>query len=1197
MNESTHMTSTRTSPMRRRFGRNLATAAIAAGSLVPLLSSARGAGALNANGAVDLGVALSTPTTLVVDSTNVTFTVSVTNYDLTDDASGVTVAVALPAGYVAVSDTGAGAYAAGVWAVPGTVAANGGTSSLDIVATVAPNSDGQTGTATASISAATPATSADPVPGNNTASLALTSRIDDLCALASTTSLPGQASLPIWTYVAGDCTTVPVAPLAPVGPTIVANEGDAVTIRLHNSLAEASSLFLQGQTMVPDTVGAPAGTLAAPGLATYTFTASAPGTFLYEAGQLPNGARQTAMGLHGALVVRSATAGRAYATPESAFDDEAVIVVSDIDPAMNLAPSTFDLRNFVSKYTLLNGNVYPSTTSVPAAAGHRLLLRYLNAGAMPHTIGTLGVRQLLVGNDGAALQFPFAVVSDTYGPGTTRDAVVTIPAGTAVGTKYPLYETNLALHNGAQVGSFGGAVTTIEVTASAAALPTVSALAASPTGFDATFSAGGSAALTTAEYFFDTAPGAPGTGTQIVGVAGATSTLTVTFPTVVTAPGTHVVHVRAQDDSAVGGAWGPLSTTTFTIAPSDVAAPAVSSVVLTPNPATTATPSIALGAVASDALTGGSAIVAAEYTLDGGAPVAMTVVPSGPDATLSATIPGNLGLGNHTVTLRAQDGAGNWSTTVSTPLVVTSPVDSVAPVTTSVTGVPNLAVNALRVTASVSDAGTGGSNITAAEGYLDGLTTPVVFLATDGTFNSATETVYGDFPLGTLTTGSHLFRVRGRDAAGNWSALAPATVIVERTPPTVGAVTVNPTVTNASTIAVTAPASDVATGNSAIVGGEMFIDTVGALGAGIPMSVTLPAAPTSTLTGSLGGAILSTLGAGTHTLHVRALDAFGTWSATASRTFTIDRTAPTIGSAQLSPSAVIGNLAMTTTLTVTGAADLGGAGLTGTGEYWIDGTPAPGSGTSFVLPSTTFPTDALSLGNHIVGVRIKDAAGNWSAVTNVNLNVLANSIFTNGFETGPGPWGWTSRSTNNTNRLNTLAAAAIEGALGLQARGDNTNYVQYNFGTVTAATTYDARFFLRTNNTTSNGKDVFVGSTTTGYGNQTRFRVRYRNTNGTTPQVQIQIGTGNTNANWVNLLSGAASNTIEVVYQATGAGAPNPGTLQLYVNGVSVQTLTHTSNQPIASVRLGSVTAAGGTTYLHFDGFVSKRSTTPLIGG
>ena len=41
------------------------------------------------------------------------------------------------------------------------------------------------------------------------------------------------------------------------------------------------------------------------------FTASRPGTFLYEAGHTPNGARQVAMGLAGALVVLPAD-GTAY---------------------------------------------------------------------------------------------------------------------------------------------------------------------------------------------------------------------------------------------------------------------------------------------------------------------------------------------------------------------------------------------------------------------------------------------------------------------------------------------------------------------------------------------------------------------------------------------------------------------------------------------------------------------------------------------------------------------------------------------------------------------------------------------------------------------------------------------------------------------------------------------------------------------
>ena len=58
-------------------------------------------------------------------------------------------------------------------------------------------------------------------------------------------------------------------------------------------------MLFQGQAMVPDTAGAAAG-----GTKTYNFTATNPGTFLYEAGLLPNAEHQAAMGLYGALIVR-----------------------------------------------------------------------------------------------------------------------------------------------------------------------------------------------------------------------------------------------------------------------------------------------------------------------------------------------------------------------------------------------------------------------------------------------------------------------------------------------------------------------------------------------------------------------------------------------------------------------------------------------------------------------------------------------------------------------------------------------------------------------------------------------------------------------------------------------------------------------------------------------------------------------------
>ena len=122
----------------------------------------------------------------------------------------------------------------------------------------------------------------------------------------------------------------------PGGPTLIVNQGDSVQVTLHNGLTEATSLLFQGQAMVPDTTGAAAG-----GTKTYTFTATNPGTFLYEAGLLPNAEHQVAMGLYGALIVRPTSAsdvvipGQAYADAATTFNDEAVLVLSEIDPALN----------------------------------------------------------------------------------------------------------------------------------------------------------------------------------------------------------------------------------------------------------------------------------------------------------------------------------------------------------------------------------------------------------------------------------------------------------------------------------------------------------------------------------------------------------------------------------------------------------------------------------------------------------------------------------------------------------------------------------------------------------------------------------------------------------------------------------------------------------------------------------------------
>ena len=98
----------------------------------------------------------------------------------------------------------------------------------------------------------------------------------------------------------------------------------------------------------------------------YTFTAAEPGVFLYEAGPLTNALHQTAMGLHGALIVRPATVGQAYNSAATAYDVEAVLVLSELDPALNASasPATFNMSNFAPEYELINGAAFPNAAVI-----------------------------------------------------------------------------------------------------------------------------------------------------------------------------------------------------------------------------------------------------------------------------------------------------------------------------------------------------------------------------------------------------------------------------------------------------------------------------------------------------------------------------------------------------------------------------------------------------------------------------------------------------------------------------------------------------------------------------------------------------------------------------------------------------------------------------------------------------------------
>lgn len=260
----------------------------------------------------------------------------------------------------------------------------------------------------------------------------------NLCAATGTVTMPDAAIVPIWGFVQDTGAGCGAATLP--GPVLDVAAGDVVTVNLSNGLAENVSIIFRGQNLIPDPVGAGPG-----GSTSYTFTASAPGTYMYEAGTNPG--IQLPMGLYGAMVVRPATPGQAYDDPSTAFDTEAVLVLSEIDPALNAAPTTFDLLDYQPTYWLINGRAYPDTGTIAAAGGARLLLRYLNAGSSHHTMTLLGAREVIIAKDAFPLSYPYDLVAETIPSGQTVDAIVTVPTG-AAGTRFPLYNRQLYLNSG-----------------------------------------------------------------------------------------------------------------------------------------------------------------------------------------------------------------------------------------------------------------------------------------------------------------------------------------------------------------------------------------------------------------------------------------------------------------------------------------------------------------------------------------------------------------------------------------------------------------------------------------------------------------------------------------------------------------------------------------------------------------------------
>lgn len=621
----------------------------------------------------------------------------------------------------------------------------------------------------------------------------------DLYARAGAVALPGVGgTTTFWSY-----TSDATSPVQPVGPTLVVTQGDVVSLVLHNQLGEATSLSLpQVETFPDDTTGAaPAATKP------YLFTASRPGTFVYEAGATVGGSRQVALGMVGVLVVLPTTAGTAYGTPSTAYDDEGVVLLTDVDPGLNASPATFDMRNFSSRVRLMNGRAFPDTQHIATVPGHTLLLRVVNGSIVQHSFGLLGLGLGVVATSSRLLAQGYQVAGETVPAGDTLDSVVAIPA--TGGPLYPLYDTSTRLdNNGAltsgQVG-FGGALTFIEAGTGtpAPAGPTVSGLTLTPTAsggtgsmtFSATVTSVDGAPITAVEYTLDNAGFAPGSGTQLTGGASPLTLTGISVPLASLATGTHSLLVRGRVGTAT---WGALAAVTFVV---DRTGPSVTALTTTPT-ATNGTAAVTLSGTASDIAYGASRVTSVSYAVDGVSAGTATLTPAtGVTVGLSGSIPVSailaLADGRHVVTATATDEWGNTGPAgpagvpAGTPFVL----DRAGPASSNVvvTPSPNDGTQGVSYDPTSVEVRSTVTDPPAPDGTRSGVVGGEAFIDTVGATGTGFPLAYytaggvsqllGTFPVSELTkygAGTHQVLVRGRDAAGNWGVTAAGSLVIDR---------------------------------------------------------------------------------------------------------------------------------------------------------------------------------------------------------------------------------------------------------------------------------------------------------------------------------------------------------------------------------------------------------------------------------
>jgi len=245
----------------------------------------------------------------------------------------------------------------------------------------------------------------------------------NLTAKPAIITTPDGDSLLVWGY------GLDGGPMQYPGPTLLVNQGDNITVTLTNDLGVANmpvSVVFPGQQGVSASGGS-TGLLTqestGPGdTVTYQFTAANPGTYLYNSGTRPE--LQIEMGMLGAIIVRPSTPGQAYNHPGTAFDQEYLFLLTEMDPVVHYYASlglydAFDNSTYNPVLWFINGRNAPDTLAdanvswlpnqpyniLPRThVGETVLARVISAGRDLHPYHFHGNHVTLIGRDGHLLE-------------------------------------------------------------------------------------------------------------------------------------------------------------------------------------------------------------------------------------------------------------------------------------------------------------------------------------------------------------------------------------------------------------------------------------------------------------------------------------------------------------------------------------------------------------------------------------------------------------------------------------------------------------------------------------------------------------------------------------------------------------------------------------------------------------------------